>query len=129
MPTLAVILASILDVLGVLQAVKALVQALKGASEDAAVEASPFSIDLRTQSTDNILHDPTVGLAQLHDEIGLVREDYGVGHPACILDVLNAITLLTPVTLPTTPPPGYGGASLTDIWAQTLEVGQMCALD
>jgi hypothetical protein len=128
-PSLAVILAAILDVLGLLQAVKSLVQAIKGASENAAVEASPFSIDLRTQSTDNILHDPTVGLANLELQIGLVREDYGVGHAACILDVLTAIALLTPVTLPTTPPPGYGGASLTDIWAQTLEVGQMCALD
>jgi hypothetical protein len=128
-PTLAVILAYILEVLGLLQSVKGLVESLKGASADVAVEASPYSIDLRTQSTDNILHDATVGLANLKLQIGLVREDYGVGHAACILDVLTAIAALPAYVLPDNPPIGWTTDITAGVWAQTLPVGQMCQLD
>ena len=129
MPSLAVILAYIIELLGIAQSIKSLVESIKGAPQNVAIESTPLEIQTGVGQA-------LLTLADVRDDIAKVRLDTSTPRSGTIQDVLDGLTAvfaefdnITVVTLPTTPPPGYGGASLTDLWAQTLEVGQMCALD
>ena len=129
MPSLGAILAYILEILGLVQSIKSVVENLAPPQGNVAVETAPYEILLNTIRIDAATENLPTQFSDVLTQIAAVRLDTTSPHLATLTDVLDAIALLTPVTLPTTPPPGYGGASLTDIWAQTLEVGQMCALD
>ena len=129
MPSLGAILAAILEVLGLAQSIKSAVDSLRGSSDQTAKENVPFTIETNVALIDSNVRDPAHGLAAIITAIQSVRLDTTSPHIGTITDVLDAIALLTPVTLPTTPPPGYGGADAPTVWAYVIPVGQMCALD
>lgn len=51
---------------------------------------------------------------------GAVRQDAASPHLPTIEDVLNALAAGPPVTLPSTPPPGYGGSTAEQVWGHYL---------
>lgn len=129
MPSLAAILAAILEVLGRVQAIQSLINALTAQSDQTARENVPFTIETNVALIDSNVRDPAHGLAAIVNAIQAVRLDTSSPHIATITDVLDAIAAAPSVTLPTTPPPGYGGSSSAEVWSVVLPVGQMCALD
>jgi len=77
------------------------------------------------------LQDPTDGLAAATDQrnllygaVNLLQINTADPHPATLTDILAAIGNVNPVTLPTTPPSGYGGTVIG-----MINVPQICGLD
>ena len=129
MPSLATILAAILEVLGRVQAIQSLVQAITGAADNTARENVPFTIETNVAIIDSNVRDPAHGLAAIIDAIQAVRLDTTSPHIATITDVLDTLSAMPPVTLPTIPPDGYGGATTSQVWGYLLDVPSMCSVD
>lgn len=119
-----------------LQAILQLLQLVAGQQGSAAKEHVPYAIEQDALLTRALVDSPIFGLAELYayiqdaiNAIQKVRLDTASPHLGTITDVLDAIAALTPVTLPTEPPPGYGGGDTSSLWATVVDVAQMCSLD
>lgn len=114
------ILNTVLTILGVTQSL---------GDRPTAQETEPLAIQtIATNGTNTVIH-PTWGNHALLNAIGLVRIDASEGHDPTIDDVLTQIALLTPVTLPEVPPPGYGPGDEVSPWLSNLETYDWCAVD
>jgi hypothetical protein len=121
---LARAVAILLEVLSGVQAIRGIVEALKGGASPAAVESAPYNIETQTLANAALLTNGTYGLAAINTSVNLVPGIIqGTGLPT-IADVLAAITSVNPVTLPSTPPEGYGGTTFGPVISW-----QMCSLD
>jgi hypothetical protein len=124
---LAQLAAYLIQILGIDRAILSELRRLAGIVEplgDTAVESSRFSIEDIAFSTAGTLTDPVYGLPAINTTLNLVALTIqGTGLPT-IADVLAAIGNVNPVTLPETPPAGYGGTVIGEILAW-----QLCALD
>lgn len=123
-PWLARILALLAEVLGGVQAIRGIVDALSGPGNKTALESVPYRIDTATQGIIQDVRDPDFGLEALAADIARIRYDPAPDALPDLTAILAAITGLTPVTLPPSPPPGYGGTTIDDVLSW-----QMCALD
>lgn len=129
MPSLAAILAAILEVLGLLQSVKAIVQQIKGAPDNTAIESTPLEIQTGVGQA-------LLTLADVRDDIAKVRLDTSSPRAGTIQDVLDGLTAvfaefddITVVHLPVTPPTGYGGATASEVWSFLIDAPSMCSVD
>lgn len=104
--------AQIIAILGLSQLIYGVLQNLGIAVNIAAREHAPYRIETVTLSTNLETIDPDHGLAAIAtkiDQLGLAVS--ALGNPQQTAD---------PVTLPTVPPAGYGGASVSDVWSFVL---------
>lgn len=92
-------------------------------------ESAPFHIQTRVDELLFLAQDPGVGFFGLSDAIAAVRLDTAEPHLATLTDVLDAIALLTPVTLPDLPPEGWNLGGGSDVWLSNLETFDWCAVD
>jgi hypothetical protein len=123
------LLSVLLEALGIIQAIKGVVDTLTPTPDNVAIESTPLEIQTGVGQA-------LLTLADVRDDIAKVRLDTSSPRSGTIQDVLDGLTAvfaefdnITVVTLPTTPPPGYGGADAPTVWAYVIPVGQMCALD
>jgi hypothetical protein len=112
-----------------IQQLLAMVDALGDQSGQTAVESRPLAIEDRVTTSWNAIFSPNYGLDALAGAIQSVRLDTASPHIGTITDVLDAIALLTPITLPEVPPPGYGGGDLSEVWLSNLETYDWCPID
>lgn len=127
MPTLAEILAAILNILGIVQATKQVVDELANIPPElgnVARESAEFNIEDVVLSNSAILTNATYGLAAINTSVNLVPGIIQGVDLHTIYDVLQAINGIPPYTLPETPPSGYGNGL-----SGTINVAQLCQLD
>lgn len=121
------LVAYVVQLLGIDRAILAKVEQLIGIQTElgsAARESSPFNIEDQVVANGLLLVNGTYGLAAINTSVSLVPGIIqGIGLPT-IADVLAAITSVNPVTLPSTPPEGYGGTTFGPVISW-----QMCSLD
>ncbi len=125
-----------MDYLAWFQLILGLIQAIQGDETNHAREHVPYAIETDALLSRAYLSSPIYGLAGLYSDIQdaltaiqNVRLDTASPHVGTITDVLDMLALLTPVTLPEVPPPGYGGGDLSDVWLSNLEVYDFCPVD
>jgi hypothetical protein len=124
---LELLLARLLTVLGIAQATQAIVEIIKQHQPSegvVAVEHSPFRIQTDVDAIETLATDPGYGLQALKDHVLYLQSSMQDPHLANLTDILAAITGLPTVTLPTTPPDGYGGTTFGPVISW-----QMCSLD
>ena len=129
MPSLAVILAYIIELLGIAQSIKSLVESIKGAPQNVAIESTPLEIQTGVGQA-------LLTLADVRDDIAKVRLDTSSPRAGTIQDVLDGLTAvfaefddITVVHLPVTPPTGYGGATASEVWSFLIDAPSMCSVD
>lgn len=125
-----------MDPIEYLQAILQLLNLVAGYTQGGAVEHAPFTIEHEVLFSRALLNSPIFGLAELYayqqdtiNAVQNVRLDTSSPHIGTITDVLDAIALLTPITLPEIPPPGYGPGDGPSTWPALIDVVQMCSLD
>jgi hypothetical protein len=128
-PSLAVILAYIIELLGIAQSIKSIVESLKPSIENVAVETTPYRIETYAENAALALGDGTNGLEAINTNIGYIRFDPRPDALPDLTSITALISALSNYVLPDNPPIGWTTDITTGVWAQTLEVGQMCALD
>ena len=107
-PLLVRIVLGLADALGILSVIQGL---LKSVSQ----EKIPFLIESTVVATSLNVGSPSYGLAALHTQIQGVKDDLDASVASLTLQLVNLTDGTTPVSLPVTPPSGYGGASTSDI--------------
>jgi hypothetical protein len=97
----------------------------------ATVESTPYAIednttDIRavTEALTTWESDTTAQISGVVDAVNLLQSNTSSPHPATLTDILAAFGDIPVYTLPSTPPPGYGGTTFGDVISW-----QMCALD
>lgn len=109
---MAAILAAVLEVLGLLNTVIPYVQNILGFTVKAAQEHSPYALETIAANSANTVNSPTFGNAALHAQL-----------TALLVAVGGPQQAGSPVTLPTTPPAGYGAdtsGTAGAVWAFPL---------
>jgi hypothetical protein len=117
---LAQILAIVERILAGLGTLTSLANLINGNTAKAAQENVPFSIDTNVSIIQAVVTDGTFGNAALLTAINGVLSDLSADVATIITDISNLTNGTTPVSLPVTPPAGYGGGSGADaaeIWA------------
>ena len=123
----APIIAYLLEILGVDQAIKDQVNRLLGIMPDlgnVARESAPFNIEDVVLGNSGFLTNATYGLAAINTSVNLVPGIVQGVDLHTIYDVLQAINGIPVYTLPETPPSGYGNGL-----SGTINVAQLCQLD
>lgn len=127
----------VIAILAALNQVLSILGVLQGDESATAREHVPYAIENDVLLTKALVNSPIFGLAELYayqqdaiNAIQNVRLDTASPHIATVTDVLDAIALLTPVTLPELPPPGYGGSlDASTVWLSNLETYDFCPVD
>jgi len=128
------------DVLAILALLNQILALVTGDEQDNATvarEPTRYRILNQVELNGAILGNETYGLAEIYayiqdtiTAVQNVRLDTAEPHIGTITDVLDAIALLTPVTLPEVPPPGYGGSlDASSVWLSNLETYDWCPID
>lgn len=128
------------EFLALLALVNQILAIVSGSEDDSATvarEPTRYRILNQVELNGAILSNETYGLSELYayiqdtiNAVQNVRLDTTEPHIATVTDVLAAIALLTPVTLPETPPPGYGGSlDASAVWLSNLETYDWCPVD
>lgn len=117
---MAEILAIVERILGLLSSLSGIIGAINGNTAKAAQENVPFEIATSTSITQEVVTDGSFGLAAIKGLIDAFQSDMD----SQLFTIAAALATVqqtgVPVTLPTTPPPGYGGGSGTtaaEVWA------------
>jgi hypothetical protein len=107
----------ILSILGTLQTLLGIVN---GNTSKAAQENVPFAIETSTAITQGVVTDAVIGNANIFAAIGDVELILAANQTALLAAIGAAQQTGLPVTLPTTPPAGYGADATTigaAVWA------------
>jgi hypothetical protein len=120
----------ILRILGVVNQIAAIVGVVQGSTAKAAQENSPFEIDTATQEILAIVEDSTFGNQALRNTVD-TNATLATAQYDDLVARLDAVQQGgSPVTLPTTPPAGYGGSlDASTVWAYPLGIGSIAAGD
>jgi hypothetical protein len=114
---MAQILTVVERILAILGNLVGLVNIINGNTAKAAQENVPFSIDTNTSITEAAVTDGTIGLAAIKTAIDTLTSNQATE----FADIMAAIAATqqagSPVTLPTTPPAGYGSVDAATIAA------------
>lgn len=114
------------------QLIQQIIGALAGQEDelaDVARESRSRIIEERVSAIWYPALDPGVGFTGLSSAINAVRLDTASPHAATLTDILDWLAAHETVTLPVTPPPGYGGGEGSSTWPALIDVAQMCELD
>lgn len=107
-----------------------LIQQLNSGPTDVSRETSPYSTQNAAQAAQTLLNDPTYGLNAILGAMDAQFSTIGGLLDTLSAAVANIPTTGTPVTLPTTPPTGYGGgAGASEVWNYALGLGAIAAGD
>lgn len=112
------ILALLGRLLGIASQLATVLGIVQGNTNKAAQENSPFEIDTATQEILAIVSDSTFGNSALQGLLLTLRDTLDADFAALSLQIGSPQQVTEPVTLPTTPPPGYGGSTPSDIWGE-----------
>lgn len=112
------ILSKVGTILGIVTNVQSLLGLQQTALDTTAKEDVPMVIEVNVKANHVLLVDPVIGLAAITTQLS---------------EILSAISDLTPVTLPPTPPPGYQAPDAATIalavWDTPLPVTDQSTLD
>lgn len=107
----------LLNVLGIVSGIKSILST-------SAQEHSPFAIETIASNAANTVNSPAFGNAELKTLIDNLATAVAVGFSGVTVEITSLTDGTTPVSLPVTPPSGYGGLSFSDtghaVWDYSL---------
>lgn len=109
------ILAAVMRVLAYAQQILGILGTISGIVRSTAEESSPLHVETTTDNTQLIVSDASIGNAALRTLALAIDGREATDLPA----ILSLLGDLTPVTLPSSPPSGYGAPSIGD-WAASM---------
>lgn len=108
------ILAAVLELLGLTGTVLGIVQSIQGLLGITAVEHQKYAIETIASNAANTVNHPSWGNHPLLTEILALKDDLDASIASLTLQIEHLTDGTTPVSLPVSPPTGYGGATAAD---------------
>lgn len=117
---MGVVIAYLLDILGLSSAVLSIANSILGIVGTTAQEHQKFNVERFAANAANTVNSPTFGNAALLAAINSVNDQVIAAATSLTLQIENLTDGTTPVSLPPTPPTGYGGlgdsATFDAVW-------------
>lgn len=108
---------------GMLSQILGIVQQLNSGPTDVSRETSPYSTQNAAQASQTLLNDPSYGLHEIMLTLGSLGTAMASNTAAILAAIGSPVQVGSPVTLPTTPPTGYGADTTSiaaDVWGYSL---------
>lgn len=103
-------------IISALSTVLSLVGIIQGNTTHAAQENVPFTLETDVAIVKSDVTDPSIGLAKIVSNQAALLAAIGIAQTDILTAIANLTNGTTPVSLPPSPPSGYGGAAAADVW-------------